>query len=342
MENSQQYNSFSLVRFLWKWRKWLLIICAIAFVLSAVCSCFIKPKFKSTATIYAPRTNSTAKILLNEQNYNERLDIKAYAIEAETEQMMQLLDAQEIKDSLIAKYNLAEAYGIDTKSKGWKTRLNKTLMGNMTIKRTDYGAIDISVADWDAQRACDMTMDILRYIDTLKNRVERERSLAAYRILQHQVDSVDGEIQRCEDSLRVCMEHGVFDFEYQSERLMQQYAIAVAQGNTAALNRLKAEQEILAEWGPKVVVLRELIENFSKYQSMCRQKMMDARVDMENEIPVKFVVNSPQVADKKFYPKRSLVVLVSTFCVLVISVFVLLMIEKIEEKPSVKAEESVE
>ena len=80
MENSQQYNSFSLVRFLWKWRIWLLIICGVTFVLSAVCSCFIKPKFKSTATIYAPRTNSTAKILLNEQNYNERLDIKAYAI----------------------------------------------------------------------------------------------------------------------------------------------------------------------------------------------------------------------------------------------------------------------
>lgn len=342
MENNNQYNAFSLMRFLWKWRKWLLIVCGAALVLSTICSLFIKPKFKSTATIYAPRTNSTAKILLNEQNYNERLDIKAYAIEAETEQMMQLLNAREIKDSLIAKYNLAEAYGIKQTSKGWKTKLYKTLTGNMTIKRTDYGAIDISIADWDAQRAYDMTNDVLRYVDSLKNRVERDRALAAYHILQHQVDSVDGEIKRCEDSLRVCMENGVFDFEYQSERLMQQYAIAVAQGNTAALARLKAEQEKLAEWGPKVVILRELIENFSKYQSLCRQKMMDAQVDMDNEMPVKFVVNYPTVADKKFYPKRSLVVLVSTLCVFLIAVFVLLMIEKIEQKPSDRMEEAVE
>lgn len=342
MENNHSYNSFSLVKFLWKWRKWLIIVCAAAFIISLVCSFLIKPKYKSTATIYAPRTNSTAKILLNEQNYNERLDIKAYAIEAETEQMMQLLNAQEIKDSLIAKYDLANAYGINQNSKGWQTKLYKTLTGNMTIKRTDYGAIDISIADWDPQRACNMTQDVLSYIDTLKNRVEHARALAAYEILQHQVDSVDAEIKRCEDSLHVCMENGVFDFEYQSERVMQQYAIAVAQGNNGAMARLEAEQKKLAEWGPKVVTLRELIENLSKYQSLCRQKMMDAQVDMDSQMPVKFVVNNPVPADKKFYPKKSLVVLVSTLCVLIISVFVLLMIEQIEEKPSVKAEESAE
>lgn len=342
MENKNQYNSFSLVRFIWKWRKWLLIVCACAFVISLICSFLIKPKYKSTATIYAPRTNSTAKILLNEQNYNERLDIKAYAIEAETEQMMQLLNAQEIKDSLIAKYNLANAYGIKQNAKGWKSKLNKTLTGNMTVKRTEYGAIEVSIADWDAQRACNMTQDILRYIDTLKNRVEHDRSVAAYDILKHQVDSVNAEIKKCEDSLQVCMEHGVFDFEYQSERMMQQYAIAVAQGNAAAMSRLEEEQKKLAEWGPKVVTLRELIENLSKYQSLCRQKMMDARVDMESHIPVKFVVNNPTTADKKFYPKKSLVVLVSTFCVLIISILVLLMIEQIEEKPSVKSEEPAE
>ena len=110
MNNSSQYNSFSVVKFLWKWRKWIIISCLSVAVLSFICSLAIKPRFKSTATIYAPRTNSTAKILLNEQNYNERLDVKAYAVDAETEQMMQLLNATEIKDSLIAKYNLSVKY----------------------------------------------------------------------------------------------------------------------------------------------------------------------------------------------------------------------------------------
>ena len=59
-------------------------------------------------------------------------------------------------------------------------------------------------------------------------------------------------------------------------------------------------------------------------------------------MPVKFVVERPIVADKKCYPKRSLVVIISTLSVLILSIFVLLMIDKIEEKPAGKSEESVE
>lgn len=341
MENNQ-YNSFSLMKFIWAKRKWLLVICAVTIVVSAVCSFFIKPKYQSTAVIYAPRTNSMAKILLNEENYNERLDIKAYASEEETEQMMQLLDAREIKDSLIKRYNLAEHYDIDTNSKGWYTKIMKIMKNEIEVKRTNFGAISIAVKDHDPVIACQMTNDILRLLDTIKNRTERERAVAAYHALCEQMDSIDREVRRIDDSIQICMQNGVFDVEAQSERVMQQYAIAVAQGNTAAINRLTKEQEKLSLWGPRLDALQNMQYTFLKYQALCKQKMLDARLDMKGSMPVKFVVERPIVADKKCYPKRSLVVLISTLSVLILSVIVLLMIDKIEEKPSGKAEESVE
>lgn len=344
MENKEQYNSFSLLRFIWKWRKWILILCVVTAVLSFFFSTklFIQPEFKSTATIYAPRTNSMAKILLNEENYNERLDIKAYASEEETEQMMQLLNANEIKDSLIKKFNLVDYYEIDKKSSGWQTKLYKQLTNNITVKRTDYGAISISVTDWDPQRACDMTNEILRVLDTVKNRAEHERAVAAYTALQKQLDSITKEINRADDSIQVCMEHGVFDFESQSERVMQQYAIAVAQGNTAAINRLNVEQKKLATWGPRIVALHDLQFKFREYQSLCKQKMMDAQMDMQSNLPVKFIVDKPFPADKKCYPKKSVIVLVSTLSVFILSIIVLLMIERIEEKPTNELKETAE
>lgn len=341
MENNQ-YNSFSLMKFIWAKRKWLLVICAVTIVVSAVCSFFIKPKYQSTAVIYAPRTNSMAKILLNEENYNERLDIKAYASEEETEQMMQLLDAREIKDSLIKRYNLTEHYDIDTNSKGWYTKIMKIMKNEIEVKRTNFGAISIAVKDQDPVIACQMTNDILRLLDTIKNRTERERAVAAYHALCEQMDSIDREVRRIDDSIQICMQNGVFDVEAQSERVMQQYAIAVAQGNTAAINRLAKEQEKLSLWGPRLDALQNMQYTFLKYQALCKQKMLDARLDMKGSMPVKFVVERPIVADKKCYPKRSLVVLISTLSVLILSVIVLLMIDKIEEKPSGKAEESVE
>ena len=67
--------------------------------------------------------------------------------------------------------------------------------------------------------------------------------------------------------------------------------------------------------------------------------MMDAQVDMSVDMPVKFFFNRPMVADKKFYPKKSIIVLVSTLCGFILSIFVLLMLEKIENKPSDETEE---
>ncbi len=342
MENNNQYNSFSLMKFLWGKRKWLIFICAITFVVSLVCSFLIKPKYKSSAIIYAPRTNSMAKILLNEENYNERLDIKAYATEEETEQMMQLLESREIKDSLIKMHNLAEHYDLKKDSKGWYTKILKIMGSNIEIKRTSYGAISISVKDEDPALACDITNDILRLLDTIKNRTEHERAAAAYEALCNQLDSIDQAVRRIDDSIRICMDSGVFDVERQSERVMQQYAIAVAQGNAAAISRLNKEQEKLAVWGPRLYALQNMQFSFLKYQALCKQKMLDAQLDMQGSMPVKFVVERPIVADKKCYPKRSLIVLISTLSVLILSIFVLLMIDKIEEKPSGKAEEPVE
>ncbi len=342
MENNNPYNNFSLIKFIWSWRKHILLICAAAFILSAVCSFFIKPRFKSSATIYAPRTNSVAKILLNDENYNEKLDMKAYAIEEETEQMMQLLNAVEIKDSLIKNFDLAKHYDINTNAKGWQTKLYKAINNSLIIKRTEYGAITITVSDYDPQTACDMVNTVLRLIDTVKNRTEHDRAAAAYLALQRQVDSANREIARIDDSIQVCMQHGVFDVEEQSSRIMQQYAIAVAQGNAAAIARLNEEQEKLATWGPRLTAFQELQFNFREYQSMCKEKMMDAMLDLKGEMPVKFIVDRPFVADKKYYPKKSIIVLVSTLSAFILSVLFLLIIEKVEEKPSTKTEESVE
>lgn len=332
MENKDKYNAFSLLQFMWKWRKWLLIVCAAAFLVSTACSFLVRPRFKSTATIYAPRTSSVSKILLNEQNYNERLEIKALATVDETEQMLPFLNAVSIKDSLIEKYNLAEYYNIDVNKKGGKTKLYKTITNNLTVKRTEYGAILVSVSDWDPQRAYMMTLDVIRWLDTIKNNVEHERAYAACIILQNQMDSVEREIAIVNDSIRAIMAHGVFDVKQQSERLTQQYAIAAAQGNAAAMQRIRNEQDTIAKYGAQLTSYQDLEYNFSKYHALCKQKMMDAKMDMTTIMPVKFVIDQPYPADKKFYPKKSIIIVVSTLCAFLLTLIVLLMIERIENQ----------
>lgn len=328
--DDRKFNSFSLLRFIWERRKTFLIVCVAAAVLSLAVSFLIKPKYKSTAIVYAPRTNSVAKILLNEESYNERLDIKAYAVEEETEQMMQILNSRDIKDALIEKFNLAVHYDIDTASSHWQTKLYKHLEGEMTIKRTQYGAISISVMDEDPHFASAMANEITSQLDTVKNRIEYERAVAAYNILLDQMNIMDAEVKRIDDSIKIIMEHGVYDFDSQSERVTQQYAIAVSQGNTAAMARLQAEMAKLAEWGPRSASLREAMFEFRKYQALYKAKLLNVQADMSQKMPVKFVVEKAIPADKKAYPKKSVIVVLSTIGAFVMSLFVLLAMEKIK------------
>lgn len=340
-KNDRQFNSFSLVQFMWQKRKTLILVCLVVAVVSLIASFLVTPKFKSTAIVYAPRTNSVAKILLNEESYNERLDMKAYAEDEETEQMMEILNSREIKDILIEKFDLYNHYGLGEGVSYRQTKMYKYLKGNIEVKRTQYGAIAVSVIDKDPQVAADMANEILVLLDSVKNRIDHERTIASYNLLKRQLEIVDAEVQRIDDSVQVLMQNGVFDFKSQSERVMQQYATAVAQGNTAGMKRLEDELKKMATWGPRSLTLYEEQAYFREYQSVVKIKMMNAIVDMDTEIPVKFVIERAIPADKKTYPKKSLIVLLSTVSAFILAVLVLLTIDKIKETPvtAVQSEE---
>lgn len=335
-EKSNEFNSFGLIRFIWKWRKLLIIISIAAAIISFGASLLIRPQFKSTSIIYAPRTNSLSKILLNEQNYNERLDIKAYAVEEETEHLIQILNSREIKDILIEKFNLVEHYGLKKDMKYWQTRLYKAMENMITIKRTQYGAISVTVSDWDSQLAARMANEIVNQLDTFKNKVERERASAAYFLLEKQLEEINQEMKRIDDSLSVLAENGVLILDRQVERITQQYAIAIAQGNIGAQQRLAKELEKFAKWGPTVQTLQNEQLNFTEYQALCKSRMLDAKMDMESNMPVKFVVEKAIPADKKSYPKKLIIMILSTLATFIVTLFTLIIIENIQTDPKRK------
>ena len=92
----------------WKWH--LVIVAAIALVVSVIFSgpAFITPKYKSFAIVYPG-------------------NLVAYSTESHTEQMVQLLESSFIRDKVIAQFHLAERYKIDTTAETWQTELFKNV-----------------------------------------------------------------------------------------------------------------------------------------------------------------------------------------------------------------------
>jgi capsular polysaccharide biosynthesis protein len=334
MDTKNDFNSFSLINYIWQWRKMFLIVCGVAGVLAIFFSSkiFIAPQFKATTIIYAPRTNSVSKILNNEHNINERLDVKAYAMEEETEQMMQILDSREIKDMLIERYDLVAYYNIKTTKKAWKDKLYEIVEGAIKIKRTRYGAISISVTDWSPERAALMANDIAAELDTIKNKIERERAVAACKALETFIIEAEAQRKIVEDSLDVLAKKGVFILDFQIERVIQQYAIALAQGNMAGVQRLQKEIEKLEKYGHTANALRREQFALSDQIALTKTRLLNAQMDCYGTIPVKFVIQKAVAPDKKSYPKIMVIAIIASLSTFFVLLMGLLFTDKIKKE----------
>ena len=90
-----------------KYRKHLVIIGIITIILASIFSApfFITPLYKSTVILYPTASKSISKVLLSDNPGNTK-DILEFGEEEQTEQMLQVLNSNKIRDKVISKYDL--------------------------------------------------------------------------------------------------------------------------------------------------------------------------------------------------------------------------------------------
>lgn len=322
-------DSFKVAFFLYKWRKTLVIIGIAAAVLSAIFSSplFITPLYKAAVVMYPASSNSVSKSLLNE-NANADQDILQFGEDEQTEQMLQILNSNRIRDKVISKFDLATHYGFEAGSKYQQTRLYNRYESYITFKRTEYMAVKISVLDKDPQFAADIANEIAALLDTVKNDMQKERAMQGFRIVETEYLSLQAEIRKMEDSLTVLRKLGVHDYETQAEMMNQQLAMEIAKGNTRAIKALDDKLEILAKYGGPYVSLRDALEHEKKQLSFVKARYEEARIDATEEIPQKFIVENAYKAERKAYPIIWIIVLLSTIGSLLAGMLVIFIVER--------------
>lgn len=323
------FDSISFIAFLYQKRKIILSITIAAAIISSVVSILIPNKYKSTVIMFPTTTGSIAKALIAEQRTGKD-DIMQLGEEEQAEQMLQILYSDKITNAIIKKFDLMNHYEIDTTSKYKYTNLKKEYENNITFKRTEYMSVRIDVLDTDPKMAADIANEIARLYDEIKNEMLRERSKQAFEIVSSEYNNFLALIKFQEDSLAKIMSYGVFDYESQSEMLMEQYAIALSKNDMSAAKRIQDKLDILAKYGSAYMSLREKLDNERKNLAVLKAKYDEAKVDAEQNITHKFVVNFATAAEKKSYPVRWLIVTVSTVASFLLSIFLIVVIEQFQ------------
>ncbi len=325
--NEQQRNPYSskyLCKLIVEYRKPLLIILAAAAVLAVIFSSplFITPLYKSTTIIYPTSSNSTSKVLIS-TTYQSDKDIMNFGEDEQTEQMLQVLNSNRVRDKVISRFNLMEHYEIKPDGKYPMTKLNKLYDSRIKFRRTEYNAVKITVLDSDAKLSAQMANDIAEIYDSTMNQIQKEVAVKAFRLVDEEYNTLWDEMHQLEDSLNTLRKLGVFDYESQVEMLSRQLAVELGKSNTQGIKNIQEQLDILAEYGGASYAINERLDNDRLQLSLVKSKYEEAKMDATQDVPRKFVVTSAFQAERKSYPVRWIIVIItvlSTFLLLILCI----------------------
>lgn len=342
---TQVMESTSLLVSAFRWRKPLVIVTCLAALGAFIFTgpAFIAPKFRSTVIFFPTSTNSISKALL-EDNPSERQDILAFGAEAEAEQMIQILNSDAIRESVIRQFDLMNHYRISPTSNQPYTALTEKYKDNISFARTEFMSVRIDVLDENPQTAADIANSIASLMDSTKRAIQGQRAQEAQAIIQQTYDEKLEAIRIKEDSLAEIRRLGVVDYTNQSKIWSEEYARSLAaynnekasldmlltyqgqdsrdtavihtrariEGARARMKVFQVKLDLLAELGGASLSLSEQLELDRTEAARLNDQLKKLTVDARQQLSTKFIVNKANPSESKATPVRWLLVMLTT------------------------------
>lgn len=324
-------DSTNLLFLILKWKKQLIYLAIAAVVVSAVVSFLITPKFKATVTLFPVRPGSISKEIFNPTASGDR-DILRFGEEDDSERMMEVLNSEEIMNRLNKKYDLYSHYEIKPNSKYRKTLLKEEYKDNISFKKTDFHSVQITVLDPSPDTAAMIANDIPEFLDSVIFEMQMKRAQVGFKIIEDEFLNKEKEIKQLEDSINTLRKLGVQDYDLYT----RQHAKAIASGKREGAKAIEEKLDELAKYSSIYSFMKERLMHETEKFTDLKRKYMEARLDIQQRLPQKFIVESASVPEKKYTPVRWLIVVVSTISTLLIGVLAVIGIENYNKISQIK------
>jgi capsule polysaccharide export protein KpsE/RkpR len=311
---NSEYNNSVLFSLLLRWWKQLLGVALLALVLSALFSSpfVITPKYRSFAVLYPA-------------------NVIPMGVETPTEQMLQVLESDNIRDSIVKLYNLYETYEIDPEAPASTTTLIREYQSNVTFRKTEYESVIIEVLDADPVKARDMVNSVIYFFNRKERLLQQEKALELVKILEEQVAKKKTEMDSAEAVLTgIRKQYGILDYSLQTEYATERYLEVISTpGKQSAAKEIEPLLNALKEKGGDFVSLNEHLWRIRGSYNDLKEQMEAAVRDVEKDLTYCNVITNPVVADKKAYPIRWLIVLISVAATLLMTLLFLSILENV-------------
>lgn len=340
-----------IIRYVFKWRWYIGACTLITGIISVIATMpsIMRPKFESTVVFYPTSTNSISKALLA-SDPSSKLDLLAFGEEEEAEQLLQILESDRIRNIIIEKYNLKKRYRIKDDEEFSSTLLSKMYQSNVKFGRNQHMAIEVNVLDENPDTAAMIANDIANLMDSVKSKIQKERAIEGLIIVEEEYRKKENAIKQIEDSLATLGEMGIVNYKEQATTISEALDKARTDyynqkanyeqsptssnkkkllANEERLVEIKDEFKKLGKYGSIWLSLSEgLVLELEQFK-LLKEKYEQAKVDAARQLSHKFVINAATPAEKKAWPLRSLILLISCSAAFVLSTVLFILYENI-------------
>ena len=298
------------IKLIIKWKKHFIVITIATVLLATLFSSkwFIKPKYKSFAIVYPA-------------------NLIPYSSESKSEQMMQLFESADIRNSVIQKFDLAKHYNIDTTQIAALSDLVSEYESNVSVSRTDYESILIKVLDTDPKIACDIVREIINSFNEKAKRLQREKSKEMLEVRRTQLSDRKREL----DSVNVLLQnlrtnYGLLEYGSQVKEFTKGYIKSMTSSGRGSNKEIDQMILNLQQKGGEFYTLTRVYDGILNSYNETKVEFDNIIADLNKELTYVNKITGPIIADKKTFPIRWLIVLISVLSVNLL-VFVIILFQ---------------
>ncbi len=315
------FNSAHLIMLIAKWRYHLLAIVVVTAILAGVFSgpTFITPLYESHAIAYPA-------------------NVMPYSDESETEQMLQILNSQDIVDSMVNKFDLPKHYKINPNYKYFKSALYDTYHEHVSINKTPYEAIRIEVSDPDPDTAAMMVNSLLEFYDLKIALLHKTKS---YEVIDMYATQLMKKRQGL-DSLKQILyklgtEQGIIEYEYQSQEIMRGYLGTFDNNNQGKVNTKEVKRLLknMEKGSGQLIEVVQMIQDEARSYVEVKLDYEMALRFYDSNLSYSNIISNPYASDKKSYPIRWLIVTIFSLASFVMALLIIFFIENKKKQPTV-------
>jgi uncharacterized protein involved in exopolysaccharide biosynthesis len=297
-------ESIEFLRFIYSKRKPILFTLLGALALATIVTFLLPERFSSSAIIFPVYNNNVESVI----------DNPVFGYDVEADRLLQLLESDEVRDSVVAKFDLVKYYEIDKSSPDWNDQLRQKFLNDVSFVRTPYMSIVIKVVTKKPDLSAEMANYIIQLADGVRSRIFKKNELIAFRQMEKEFLAKQAEVDTLKNKIN----------KLRGDSHSDLVALVNMQGFVQTLSgqeKAGTNTELERALNQYIFEQSRLNDIAARYER--------AKAHYESPITQVYVVDRARVSYKKVSPSLILNLAVAGFCSVIFSIGFLVFNEKL-------------